>query len=175
VLHIAVSVHEDDGAGAQSALESLPHFRAQSPFIQGHDGLTARADSFRRLDDLFVQQLRKHDAAVEKPGSRLGRNPQRVSKAAGDDQKRAFTLAFEQCVGGHRGPHLHARHELRGDRLCAIEPQQPPDPFHRGVRVLRWILRQQLVCVQPAVRRTAYDVGERAAPIDPELPARAHD
>ena len=174
VVHIAVAVHKHDGAGAQTLGEGRLQLRAERRFIQGFDEFAAGAHPFHGLDHALVQHFGKHDVPVEQPRSSLSCNAQRVAKAARDDQQRAFALAFQQRVGRDRGPHLHAGHAFRRDRLSRRQPQQQPDALDRRIRILRWILRQQLAGAKCAIGGEADDVRERAAPIDPELPARPH-
>ena len=47
----------------------------------------------------------------------------------------------------------------------------PADPVRGRIFIARRILGQQLVREQAAVGRARHDVGERAAAVDPELPA----
>jgi len=61
-----------------------------------------------------------------------------------------------------------------GDFLAALNPEQLPDARHRRVPVSPRVLRQELVRHQPAVRPARHDVGERPAPIDPEIPQSVH-
>ena len=54
----------------------------------------------------------------------------------------------------------------------AAQAEEAADALHRGVAVLLGVLAQQLQRVQRTVGRPADDVGEGAAAVDPELPAR---
>ena len=60
---------------------------------------------------------------------------------------------------------------LGGDVLAGLEAEQLPDAGHRGVGVGGRVVRQQLAGDQAPVRAAGDDVGERAAPVDPEFPA----
>ena len=142
VLDVAVAVNKHDGAGSQTVRERRLQSGAQRRLVERLDDLAAGAHPLSRFDHAFVQQFRKHDVAVEQPRPRLGRDPQRVAEAARDDQHSALALALEQRVGGHRRAHLHAGHALRRDGLSRRQPQQPPNAFHRGIGILRGILRQ---------------------------------
>ena len=99
---------------------------------------------------------------------------QRVAEAARDDEHRGLALALEQRVGGDRRAHLH-----RVDLLRPGSARPAPRPAARGCRrprrrVAPGILGQQLVRDERAVGPARDDVGERAAAVDPELPARHH-
>src|ERR1700679_4063557 len=129
------------------------------------------ADALVRLDDPLIQHFREHDVAVEQARPRLSGDPEGITKAARDHQQSAFTLAFQQCIGGDRGAHLHARDLLRRDRLAGRKPKQSAYALDSGVVVVGGVFRQQLEGMQRLVRRAPDDIRERAAPIDPELPA----
>ena len=77
------------------------------------DDLAVRADPLRRLDHALVQKLGQHDAPVEQPRPGLGRDAQRIAKAAGHDQHGALTLALQERVGGHRRVRIFT-HATRG-------------------------------------------------------------
>src|SRR5262249_14369316 len=53
-------------------------------------------------------------------------------------------------------------------------PEQLADPLHGRVAIALGVLRQQLQRDERAIRLAADDIGERAAAIDPELPASIH-
>src|ERR1700721_2112800 len=132
------------------------------------------ADALVRLDDPLIQHFREHDVAVEQARPRLSGDPEGITKAARDHQQGAFTLAFQQCVGGDRGAHLHARDLLRRDRLAGRKLKQSTYALDSGIVVVGGVFRQQLEGMQRLVGRASDDIRERAAPIDPELPL-AHD
>ena len=112
--------------------------------------------------------------AVKQAWPVLIRNAQRITKAARGDQQRGFALALQQRVGGHGGAHLHALNQRGRDRLARFEPQQMPDAGHRSVAVLLGVLGQELVRDERKrpvkVGPFGNDVGECAAPVNPELP-----
>ena len=172
VFHVAIAVQKHDGTGTHAIFVGGLQSGSKRGLVQRLDDLAACSDAFRRLEHPLVQQLGKHDAPVEQSRPRLSRDPQRVAETARDDQQRALALALQQRIRGDGRAHLHAGHALCRDQFAGLELEQPTDALNRGIRILRRVLRQQLVRVQLAVRRTSDDVGKRAAPIDPELPAR---
>ena len=79
----------------------------------------------------------------------------------------ALACSLEQCVRGDRGAHTH---RLDGAGV-GIGGDQPSDALYGGVVVVPGVVREQLVREHATCRRARHDVGERAAAIDPELPA----
>jgi hypothetical protein len=140
--------------------------------VERHDDVAVRADPLVDLDDRLVQRVGQHDVEIEQPRPVLIRDAQRVAKAAGRRERGALALALEQRVGRDRGAHLHHLDALGRDRLAVGEAEQLADAGHRCVAILLGVFRQQLVRDERAVRAARDDVGERAAAVDPELPAR---
>ena len=167
-----VAVHEDDGNAAQPRVVGGPQALAKVRLVQRLDHLALGTDALLGFDHTAVQQLGQHDVAVEQARAILVRDAQRIAKALRRDQQRRLSLALQQRVGRHGRPHLHALDRCGRHRLARLQPQQVPDSGDGGVLVLFGVLRQQLVGEQPAPRLPGHDVGERAAAVDPELPAR---
>jgi hypothetical protein len=139
--------------------------------VQRLDHLAVRAHPLLRLDHAAVQQLGQHDVPVKQARAVLVGNAQCVAKALGGDEQRGLALALQQRIGGHGGAHLHALH-LRGRHgFAGLQTQQVANAGHRGIAVLPRVFRQQLVRDQPAIGPAPHDVGEGAAPVNPELPA----
>jgi hypothetical protein len=155
--------------------------------VQRDQHLTRGRHPLSGLDNPGVQQLGQHDLAVEQAWPVLVRDAQRVAEAAGDDQDGRLALALEQGVGGGRGAQPDGLDLAAGDRLGGRHAEQVPDrgdgrvgvpptphPPPRPSPIRPHWLRQQLVRDQRAIRAPGHHVGERAAPVDPELPATAH-
>ena len=130
-----------------------------------------RTDAFARLDHPFIQHFRQPDVKIEQTRPGLGGDPQRIAKAPGNHQYGALALAFQERIRGHRGSHFDAGHPRGRNGFIGSKTEHPPDTFHRGVVILRRIFRQQLEGVQFTLGRASDDIGERAAAIDPKLPA----
>ncbi len=146
--------------------------RARRRLVERPPDLAVRAHALVDLDDARVQRLGQHDLPREDARPVLVGDAERVAEPARDRQRRRLALALEQRVGGDGRPHLHRRDRRAGvERLSRAAAEQAPDAFDRGVAILRRALRQQLVRHEPAVRAPRDDVGERAAAVDPELPA----
>ena len=171
VLGKAVAVHEDDGHAAQARVVGGPQTFFQVLFIERLHHLTACAQALLRLDHPCVQQFGQHDVAIEQPGAVLVGDAQRVAKAPRGDQQRGLALALQQGVGGHGGAHLHALHQRGGDGRIGRQAQQVAHARHGRVAVVTGVFGQQLVRDQAAIGPPPHDVGEGAAPVDPELPA----
>lgn len=168
VGRVEVAVHADHGDGPDSVVIGLLKGTCEGVQVGGAQDGSVGGDPFVDLEDPLVQQLGEIDAAGEDVGAVLIGDAQGVAEAAGDDQQGPFALAFQEGVGGDGRPHA--------DRLDGLlgAVQQMADTGDRRVGVPRRIVRQQFVCEQTAVRSTRDDVGESAASVDPELPARRH-
>ena len=171
VLRIAIAVHQDDrdrpdAVGAQRS-EIAP---CRLEVERLHD-VAMRADALVDLDDTLVEQRRQFDPAHEELRPVLVGDAQRVGKSARDGECRRLAGALEQRVGGDGRPHLDRLDDAWRNRRARRKAQHLADAVHRGVAVAFRIFRQQLVRRQRAVRPARHDVGERAAAVDPELPA----
>ena len=174
VRGITVAVHADHGHGAQPVGVGGPQVPGGRLLVQRHDHLAVRADPLGHLDHPAVQQLREDDLAGEDARPVLVADPQRVAEPPGDDQDRGLTPALEQRVGGHRGAEPDRADPLGRDGLPVRDPEQPADPGQHRVLVPARVLREQLADGQAAIRAPRDHVGERAAPVDPELPVPGH-
>ena len=171
VLGVAVAVHEDDRHRAQAGGVRGAQVALELRLVERPLDLATRADAFVGLDDTCVQQFGQHDVSLEDPRPVLVGDAQRVAKAARRHQQRRLALALEQCIGGHRGAHLHGVDAFDRNRRAARHAEQVADAGDGGVAVLLRVLRQQFVGQQHAVGAARDDVGERATAVDPELPA----
>ena len=103
---------------------------------------------------------------------------QQIGKPPVDQQQHRLAAPLQQGVGGHGGAEAQLRDQTRRDRLISIElvaiqSQQLADGGHRRIAGQARLHRQHLAHHQLAVARATDDVGEGAAPIDPEAPARS--
>jgi len=174
VRGVAVTVQADHGHGPQPVGVGGPQVPGGRLLVERRDQLTVRADPLGHLDHPVVQQLREDDLAGEDARPVLVPDPQRVAEPPGDDQDRGLTPAFEQRVRGHRGAEPD-RADLAGrDGLPVRHPEQPADAGQHRIRVPARVFGEQLADSQRAVREPRDHVGERAAPVDPEVPASGH-
>src|SRR5262245_60906633 len=129
------------------------------------------SDALFDFHDLRIQHLGQHDVPVEDPGPVLVGDAQRVAEAARDEEGCPAALALEQRVGRHRGAHLHRFDVLARNDSILLQGENFSDPGKGGIPVAPRVLRQQLVRDERPVGTARDDVGERAAAVNPELPA----
>ena len=171
VLRIAVAVHEDDRAGANPVRVRCAQVDLGAGKVELAHDFAAGSDALVDLDYALVDRLRKNDFAHEELGPVLVSNAQRILEAAGDREHGALALALEQCIRGDRRAHFY-RFDLRGrNRGAGSHAEQLADSGNGRIAVALGILGEQLVRQQGSVRSPRDDVGERAATINPELPA----
>ena len=171
VLRMAVAVHQDDGDRANSRREGLLQRPLDADFVERPNDLAVRADPLVGFDHALVEEAGKLDLPHEELRPVLVGDAQRVGEALRDHERRALALALEQRIGRDRRAHLDRFDRLGGDRRARVQPEQVADALHRRVPVAFGILGQQLVGRERAVGTAGDDVGERAAAVDPELPA----
>ncbi|MDR8763757.1 hypothetical protein FEP90_05478 [Burkholderia multivorans] len=172
VRGVAIAVDQHDRERAHAVVEHAAQRRLGAGEIERRHDLAVRADAFVDLDDGLVQRIGQHDVEIEQPRPVLVRDAQHVAKAARRRERRAFALALEQRVGRDGRAHLHHVDAFGRDRFAVGEAEQMADAGHGRVAILLGVLRQQLVRDERAVGPARDDVGERAAAVDPELPAR---
>jgi hypothetical protein len=174
VVREAVAVQEDDGDGAEALgarrLQLAPHVR----LVERPHDVAAGAHALVDLHHLPVEQLRQLDVAVEDARPVLVGDAQLVAEPLRDEEDRVLALALEERIGRDGGAHLHRLDLLHRDRLARLHAQEVADAGQRGVAILLRVFRQQLVGGEGAVRAPRHHVRERAAAIDPELPAVLH-
>ena len=171
VLRITVAVHEHDRAGANALRMRRAQLDLGASKIDHPYDFAMGSDALVDLDHALVDRTRKNDLADEKLGPVLIRDAQRIPEATGDREHGALPLALEQGIGGDRRPHFY-RFDLRSrDRCAGRHAEELADPGDRRIAITLGILGEQLVRQQGPIRQPCDDVGERAAAVDPELPA----
>ena len=116
--------------------------------------------------------LGQDDPALEQARPILVGDAQRVAKAACRHEQRRLALALEERVGRDGRSHLHRLDLRRRDRRRRRDAEQAADAGDRGVAVLLGVLGKKLQGRERAVGTLGDDIGEGAAAVDPELPAR---
>ena len=170
VRGIAKAMHEDDRDRVVVLRARVRQSRADGLQVRrGLDGSVGE-HALVDLDHVRIEKLGLHDRAGKNLGARLIADLERVAEAARGDEQRPFAAALEQRVGRNRGAHLDCADRPRRDRLALGEPEKAADRFDRRVLVGR-TFGEQLLRMQPPARIAADHVGERAAAIDPEIPA----
>ncbi len=171
VLRVAVAVHEHDRDRPVAFGVCRFQIPARALEIERRKHLAPRADALLDFDHLRIQQLGQHDVPVEEARAVLVGDAQRVAKAARDDEQRALALALEERVGRDGGAHLDDLDRLACNRRSGRRAQKAANPLDRGVAVAPGVLGKELERDDAAVGASCDHVGERAAAVDPELPA----
>ena len=175
VGRIAPGMHEDDGDGVDAVGPGGRQRVAGAGLVQF---ALQRAVGQHPLADFrhpLVELLWQDDFLGEDVRAGLVGDLQRVAETACDEQQRAVALALEQRVGGHRRAHAHRADAVRDDRRVAGQAEEVANAFKGGVLVDAGIFGEQLARMQAPVGIAADDVGEGAAPVDPEVPLAAVD
>ncbi len=161
VRRITIRMHQHDRKRAVALGEGRFQLRARFHLVECSYDLALGGDAFADLDDAAVQQLRR-----EQFGPVLGADAKRVLVPRRNREHGRLACAFEQRIGRNRRPHLDG-----GNGRRAMPRHQRFDPCRRRVAIMFRIFRQQLQRRQRSIRPPSDDVGERAAPVDPELPS----
>ncbi len=164
-------MHQDNGDGPNAVIERRLKARTKPVEIEWNQYLVLCIDPFGDLLDTLIQHLRQGDLAVEQPRPRLIGDAELVAKPFGNDKERAVALALEQGVGGDGGAHLDDGHRTLGDDVARFQAQDVANALQGGVFVLIRVFRQQLMGAQAAVGGLRNQIGEGAAPVDPDVPA----
>ena len=168
VLVVPIAVHQHDRYRAHATLQNGGKLRLDESLVQRYEHLAIRAHALVHLNDGLVQHLGQLDVEREKVRTVLIADPQCIAKAACGDEDRRFALAFEQGIRRHGRSHLDG---VDGGP-CVTVSEQHPNPLDGGVAISARVLRQELVRNHRTLRVQCDNVGERAAPVDPELPPR---
>ena len=172
MIGVTVSVHEHDRDRAVPARVRFAQVTRRLILVEELQHVALRGYAFSDLVHRAVQQLGQHDVAIEEARAVLIRDAQRIAEAARDEERRRFTFAFEQRIGGDGGAHFHRADRVGGNGLIGGKSQQVPDACEGGIVIVRRVIREELVGDERAVRAARDDVGEGAAAVDPEFPAR---
>ncbi len=174
VRGVAVAVHQDDGGAAQALGVGGAQLFAYGAELQGPYGAAVGVDAFGDLDHPLVDGPGQDDVPVEEARPVLVGDPQRVPEALGDQQDGRFAPPLQQGVGGDGGAHPDGGDPVGGHRFTGLQAEEQPDSGDSRVVVAAGVVGEELAGDQPAVGAAAHDVGEGAAPVDPELPASGH-
>ena len=174
VLRVAIAVQQHDRHRLDPRVPERDQRVANRRLVQRHQHLAGRRDPLVDLDHLLVDHVRHGDVERKEIGPGLIADAKGVGEPTRRHVCRARTLALEQGVRRHRRAHAHRIDLLDRERVGRAHTEQVPDSGDRCVVVVTGILRQQLVGHRCPIGTSCDDVGERATPIDPELPA-GHD
>ena len=143
-----------------------------SEVIEARERVAAQGEVLQPLDEaaLRVGLQAAHGrgvrsvAVVFMHGYRFTQHEQAAARIAAE-------VGFTQISTSHETSPM-MQFVSRGDGFCGAQAEQAADAGNGRVAVLLGVVGEQLQRRQRAVRAAADDVGEGAAAIDPELPAR---
>ena len=166
-----IAVHQHDRDRADSRLVRVAQRGLRRRDIERPHHLPARTDALVDLDHALVEKRRQIDPAHEQFRAILIADPQRIRKAARDDERGPLAFTLQQCVGGDCRAHFHGTDRAGRDRRARREPEQLANAVDGSVAIAFRVLGQQLARRKRPVGPARDDVGERAAAVDPEFPA----
>ena len=172
VHRIFPGVQKGDGAGAEAAGTRDGKRPSQAGFVERLQNGASDRDAFARFDNTIMQRRRLADVEREDVRPRLVADFQCIAEAGRGDQHDGFSGMSQQGVGADGSAHLHPIDRVRRQRLPGLQSEQVANACNCRIGIAFRRLGQQLGLDQPALRRSRDDVGERAAAINPELPAR---
>src|SRR6478672_2045991 len=114
VLRKTVGVHEYDRNSIDAGSLGRLQIGAHGGEVRLSLNRAVSAYPLINFGHTFIENVWLDDVAGENFWSGLVTNLERVTESLGDQQKRAFALAFEQRVGCDCGAHLHGTDAARG-------------------------------------------------------------
>ena len=172
MVRASVAVHEGHRHRPNAAVEGLLKIRLNLGFVQGGLYPALGVHPLIHFDGPLVEQFRQQDVQGEQIRASLIADAQAVAKALGGDEQGAIPLALQQGVGGHGGAHLDMRDAVGGDGRPGWQAQEVADALHSRVLVALRVFGEQLVADQLSIRALGHQIGEGAAPVNPNLPHR---
>ena len=180
-------VEQGHGATAQPVGIGLPQLGLQRRIaVEGFHLRTIGGPAARHLQHPIGQQGRSLHLQGEEVGPVLLADGGPIGEAPIHQQQHRLHPPLQQGVGGHGGAEPHLRHQAIGQGLPRRQAQHLADGGHRRINGVGRIdgvdrigsrppspLREHLAHHQGAIWRLAYQIGEGAAPVDPEPPAAA--
>jgi hypothetical protein len=171
VFRVAVAVQQADCNGGNAVADTLRQGTGQRLLLQRHEHLSLGRHSLVCFDHAAMERCRLHDIERENIRPVLVADGEAVGESFGDDQRGRPAAAFEQRIRRHGRSHLDGRDRNHRTAVRAPSLQHLSNAFRGGVGVALRIFREQLGGLELAIRSQCNDIGKRAAPIDPELPA----
>ena len=169
---MAVAVQQGNGDAVIAIGAGLAQLAFQiAPQAQGHQLGTIGSQAPLHLEHPHRQGLGSLDPQGEDVRAMLIADGGQIGETTVEQQQHRLQLPLQQGIGGHGGAETHLRHQTRRQGLIGGQPQhlsQGPDRRITGPLRLH---RQHLAHHQPPRGRSPHQIGEGAAPIDPEAPA----
>lgn len=168
VRGVAIAMHQYDRDAVDAVRARLLQRGARGVFVERDQQLAVGTDALGNFGNLGVRRRRAVEPAREQVGTILIADGQRIAEAARDREQGRRALAFEQRVGRNGRSHAHRE---RRQRACP-GAGQVADRTHRRVAGTRRVFGKIFGSDDRPRRRARDDVGEGAAAIDPDMPAR---
>ena len=166
-------MQKGDGDGGEVLFRSSLEIALERFTVEISDRCALGVQPLVGLDNPGIERRGPDNGQREEVGPGLVADQHRVRETPGGDEQRLGPGAFQQGVGGDRGAHPDGLDAGRRERLAGLRAQDPAHGFHGGVGVggrSGQQLQRGLLAAPVVGAVLADDVGERAAPIDPEAP-----
>jgi len=170
VFRVRIGVHQNDGDGADAI--RIGGFQLCFDIVQIRCGLNGAVctDAFVGFQNLIVEELWLDDLFGEDVRAGLIADFQCVAEAFGDQQEGAIAFAFQQCVGGDSGAHLHGGDLVGWDAGVFGNAHEVTNALNGGVFVGLRVFGEDFMGADFSLWCACNDVGEGAATVDPEIP-----
>ena len=167
---IEVGMQEGDGDGGEPLSLGLSQGLRERSGVQRPNLAARGVHPLVGFHDPGVEGGGTLDPKGEEVGPRLVADHQAIGEPLGGDEQGSGAGPLQQRIGGDGGAHLDGVHPVGRKGRAGRDVQNPPHGLHGGVGIGgggRGQLERNLC----AAVRLADDVGEGAAPVDPEAPA----
>jgi hypothetical protein len=123
VLRIAVSVHEQDGGGANAAASDRLRLGTDPREIGRPQDLAIGGHALVDFDHAIIEHRRQANVTGKNLGPILVADAKRIAEPLRHEEYGRFTFALEQRVGRDGGTDLHRFDSVGGDRHSLRQPQ----------------------------------------------------
>lgn len=168
VRGIAIAVHQHDRDARQPPVARGLQRGACLVLVEGGQDRAVGAGAFGDLGDGGVGRRRAVEPAREKLGPVLIADGERIAETPRDREQGRLPLAFEQRVG--RDGAAHADRERR--QRAAARAGEVADRIDRRVAGAGGVFAEIFGGDDRALGGPRDDIGEGAAAVDPDMPAR---
>ena len=170
---IGHGVEQGNGAAAQPLGPGLSQAMLQRGIaLEGFHFAPIGGQAARHFQHPIGEQGRALHLQGEDVGAVLLADGGQIGETPIHQQQHRLHPPLQQGIGGHGGAEPHLRHQAFGQGLACRQAEHLADGGHRGSLSDRpHTLREHLAHHQGAIRGLAHQVGEGAAPVDPEPPA----
>ena len=172
MLRVGIAVQKDDGKRPDTARVDLLQLRAQPVQVGPLADCAVGKHSLVHFDHFRQQRFGLLYLQGEYVRSVLIADPEQVGKATRHDEAHGHAPAFQQGICGDGGAHSDgADAPARDGARPRRKPQEFPHGLQAGVVVAPRVVAEEFADMEPTARVPRHHVRERAAPINPEIPA----